>query len=225
MNTLHAINAANNCLMQFNKKAAAGLLLSGLMTLSSASFAAALQNTGFESPNLGSDFQYNPAGASWVFFNNGGIAGNGSLISDYNSDAPEGTQVGIVQNYNGLAGGFYQDFSVSTGENINFSFSAAQRADPQPAQGIQSFDVLLDGNVIASFDNLPTDYATYTTSTVSIGARTHTLKFIGTNLTDDATVFIDDVITNAAAIPEPASLALFAAGFLGFAVSRKKKVA
>ncbi|MFM7315524.1 MAG: beta strand repeat-containing protein, partial [bacterium] len=59
-----------------------------------------VQNSGFESPGLGSGssaYQYNPTGASWTFTGTSGISGNGSGFTSGNPSAPAGGQVAFLQ--------------------------------------------------------------------------------------------------------------------------------
>ena len=64
----------------------------------------------------------------------------------------------------------------------------------------QTFEVLVDGNVVGTFNNLTgTSYQTLTTPSFMVGAGIHTIKFLGTDLNGgDNTVFIDEVTINPA---------------------------
>ena len=77
--------------------------------------AASLSDAGFEAPAVGSGFQYRPAGTPWTYAGSAGVAGNGSGFTAFNPNAPEGTQVGFLQQTGsfsqtvaGLAAGTYQ---------------------------------------------------------------------------------------------------------------------
>ena len=63
--------------------------------------AATLSDAGFESPTVGTDsygdFLYAPTGTPWTFSGDAGVAGNGSGFTSGNPNAPEGTQVGFLQ--------------------------------------------------------------------------------------------------------------------------------
>ena len=57
-------------------------------------------DAGFESPSVGTGarrFQYDPTGTPWTYSGDAGVAGNGSGFTSGNPNAPEGTQVGFLQ--------------------------------------------------------------------------------------------------------------------------------
>jgi len=141
---------------------------------------------GFESPPLGSgNFQYSPAGGGgWTFNNSAGIVANGSGFS--NPDAPEGVQAAFVQEF----GTITQTFAGFTpGTLYTITYAAAQRG----SQTGESWDVVIDGNVIKSNTPGSTSYTGYTAAFIATAA-THTLSFVGTDLAGgDNTVFIDNV--------------------------------
>jgi hypothetical protein len=160
-----------------------------------------LQDAGFESPSVGtgsySDFQYDPAGTPWTFSGNAGVAGNGSGFTSGNPDAPEGTQVGFLQQ----TGSFSQTLSLAAG-SYQISFQAAQRAN---WGGTQSFQVLVDGQVVGTFSNLSTAYTGFTTNAFTVTAGNHSITFQGLDPDGgDDTAFIDQVSLNAASNSLPA---------------------
>jgi hypothetical protein len=150
---------------------------------------AANSNFGFETPGIGSGYQYNPTGGSWTF--NGaspsgsGLVGNGSLFG--NPTAPQGVQAAFVQR----TGYISQAISgFSPGINYTISFLAAERSN-----NAQSWNVTVNGAVIASFNpgSSATSYINYT-ATFTATAATETVAFVGTDLAGgDNTVFIDNV--------------------------------
>ena len=151
-------------------------------------------NFGFELPGIGSgNNQYNPNNAYWTFSggpgNGSGLIANGSAFS--NPNAPEGTQAAFVQGYGTIA----QIFSgFSPGINYTITYAAAQRSSVQ--NGGESWNVMIDGQVIQTNNPGGANYSTYTTSFVA-SAVTHTLSFVGTDLAGgDNTVFIDRVTIN-----------------------------
>jgi hypothetical protein len=149
---------------------------------------------GFESPNVGTgswgDFQYNPTGTPWTFTGGTGVAGNGSGFTSGNPNAPEGTQVGFLQ----MTGSISQSVNFAAG-SYTLSFAAAQRAN---SGGAQSFQVLVDGQVIGSYSGLSTAYTTLTTSVFTVAAGNHTITFQGLDPDGaDDTAFIDQVSLNA----------------------------
>ncbi len=146
---------------------------------------------GFESPRLSSGtFRYNPDGESggWTF---GGVAGNGSgIVSNgsafSNPTAPEGVQAAFLQSHSEIS----QTFSGFTpGTLYTISYLAAQRG----AQTGQTWNVVIDGNVIKTNAPGPNHYTVYT-ATFTATAATHGLSLVGTNIAGgDNTVFIDNV--------------------------------
>ncbi len=149
-------------------------------------------NSGFEAP-VTSTFVYNPAGGSWTFnkLNPGGsgISANHSAFTSANPVAPEGLQVGFLQD----AGAITQALAGFTpGLIYTVTFSAAQRNDGQTGQ---TWNVTLDGAVIKSFApaKTATSYVDYT-AIFTASAASHTLGFVGTNLNGgDNTIFLDNI--------------------------------
>src|SRR5262245_27432497 len=56
-----------------------------------------LVDGGFETPSLGTGYQYDPAGAAWSFAGNAGLTGNNNGFTNGNPAAPGGTQVAFLQ--------------------------------------------------------------------------------------------------------------------------------
>ena len=147
---------------------------------------------GFETPPVGAGtfgaFQYDPAGSAWAFVGAAGISGNGSGFTSGNPDAPEGAQVAFLQG----DGSFSQSVSGWAAGTYRIGFQAAQRGNRQAAY--QDFDVLVDGEVVATVTPAGTDYATYTTAAFGVSAGTHTITFRGRNTAGgDNTAFLDDI--------------------------------
>lgn len=151
---------------------------------------AANANFGFEMPAISrGSYRYNPSGGLWTFSgaseNESGLVANGSLFSNPNS--PQGVQAVFVQKLGTIS----QAISgLTPGTNYTISFFAAER--PQNAQ---SWDVTVDGTVIASFNpgSNATSYVNYM-ATFTATAATQTVAFVGTDLAGgDNTVFIDNV--------------------------------
>ena len=181
--------------------------------------AQAVAGFGFETPSIGSgNYSYNPSGGFWTYStqngNSGsGIVANGSGFS--NPNAPEGTQAAFVQSYGSIArtlSGF------TPGNSYTITYSAAQRSGASQNGG-ESWNVVIDGNVIKNNNPGATSYTTYT-ATFMAAAATHTVSFVGTDLAGgDNTVFIDNVrftpglqpVAAAVALTSPANNAAFAA--------------
>ena len=154
--------------------------------------ATGLDDSGFESPAVANGaFQYNPTGGPWTYIGTAGLAANASIVTIDNGNAPQGNQVAFVQNLGSISQSIF--FPSGT---YAITFSAAQRANFQASA--QTFQVLLDGTVIGTFNNLTgTNYTTLTTSSFTVTANSHTLVFQGTDLfTGDNTVLIDQVAVN-----------------------------
>lgn len=167
--------------------------------------AQAVANFSFETPSVG-NYSYNPLGGFWTFSggspSGSGLIANGSGFS--NPNAPDGTQAAFVQSY-GTISQLLSGFAPGTIYTI--TYSAAQR-QPQDQNGGESWDVVIDGNVIKTNAPGSTSYTTYT-ATFTASATTHTLAFVGTDLAGgDNTVFIDNVRLSPALQPVPAAVVL-----------------
>jgi hypothetical protein len=154
-------------------------------------------NAGFESPNVGTgsfgSFAYDPTGAGWTFNGGAGVAGNNSGFTSGNPNAPDGTQVGFLQQ----TGSFSQAVDFGAGGSFAISFQAAQRGNYQAS--FQTFQVLVDNTVVGTFTPGSTSYSSFTTTAFSLGAGTHTVSFVGLNPNGgDNTAFVDAVRINIA---------------------------
>ena len=141
-------------------------------------------------PNSGpGNLVYNPTSSAWTFSSNSGVSGNGSYFTSGNPNAPQGSQVAFLQNQGSIS----QTISGFVADNYTISLSAAQRAN----YSTQSFQVLVDGVVVATFTPTSTNYLTYTTASFALSAGSHTIVFQGLNKTGDATAFLDNITLNA----------------------------
>ena len=77
----------------------------------------------------------------------------------------------------------------------------------RPASGEnQTFQVLVDGNVVGTFQPASADFQSYSTDAFSVTAGSHTVEFLGTDTNGgDKTAFIDSVSVEAASINVPGS--------------------
>jgi subtilase family serine protease len=149
------------------------------------------QQGGFEAPNVGTGtygaFQYNPSGTAWTFSDGSGVAGNGSGFTAGNPNAPEGTQVAFLQGY-----GTASQTVTFAGGVYSVSFRAAQRGNGNFSS--QTFQVLIDSNVVGTFTPAGTSYTAFTTSPFAVTPGSHTLTFVGTDPDgQDNTAFLDQV--------------------------------
>ena len=121
-----------------------------------------LLNPSFETPSLGSGFQYAPGGASWAF-SGAGIAGNGSAFGA--PAAPGGTQVAFVQ----TTGSMSQSVILPAG-SYTITFQAAQRACCS-ATNNQQLEVRVNGVPVGTIQPVAGGgYVTFTSSTFTVTA-------------------------------------------------------
>jgi hypothetical protein len=169
---------------------------------------AANANFSFETPSIGSGYQYSPSGGLWTFSgaspSGSGLVGNGSLFG--NPTAPQGVQAAFIQRQGTIS----QAISGFTpGINYTVSFLAAERN-----ANAQSWNVTANGAVIGSFNPgaSATSYVNYTTS-FTASAATETLAFVGTDLAGgDNTIFIDNLRITAPPILPPVNINIQQAG-------------
>ena len=86
-------------------------------------------NGSFEAPSVGANVVPHPVGTTWTFEGSAGIAGNGSGFAN----APDGTQVGYVQNNTGV---IRQTVALTAG-TYALAFKAAQGADNKTPQQVR----------------------------------------------------------------------------------------
>src|SRR5205823_665569 len=132
-------------------------------------------------------FKYNPAGTPWSYSGTAGVASDYSPFTAGNPTAPQGSQVAFLQG----TGGMSQSVTFAAG-TYAIGFAAAQRGN---APALQTFQVLVDGKVVGTFNNFGgANYGVLATSTFTVTAGAHTVAFRGTNLLGgDNTIFIDQV--------------------------------
>jgi len=155
---------------------------------------AAVGDAGFETPNKGTGFQFNPSGTPWTFSgaspSGSGVAGNGSALTSSNPNAPEGTQVGFIEE----TGSISQQSVPFTAGTYTINFQAAQRALGGGPSDTQNFEVMVDTTVVGTFTPSSTSYASYSTNPFPVTAGAHTITFVGLDTNGgDNTAFIDQV--------------------------------
>jgi hypothetical protein len=147
-----------------------------------------LANGSFESPSVGSSYQYAPTGASWTFGRGTGISGNRSTFTNGNPNAPDGTQVAFLQ---GAGANLSQTVTLAAG-NYKISLKAAQRGGWQ--QGTQIVQIKMDGNAVGQYQPPSTNYSDYQTASFTATAGSHTISLIGVGSGSDFTAFVDNVV-------------------------------
>jgi hypothetical protein len=150
-----------------------------------------IANAGFETPALGTGYQYNIAGNAWQFNSSAGggsgITGNQSGFTSGNPNAPAGTQVAFIQ----ATGTISQTLHFDAGKYI-IGFQAAQRGNFQ--HGDEDFQLLIDGTIIGNFFPGNTSYATFSSTSFTVTAGDHALVFQGIDSKGgDNSVFIDAI--------------------------------
>ena len=142
-----------------------------------------LSDPGFETPSLGAgSFAYDPTGSAWTFAGGAGLASNGSGFD--NPLAPQGTQVAFLQ---GSDSSISQAVDLAAGTYV-IAFNAAQRPGNQ-----QTFEVLVDGAVVATVTPSGSGFAPYATHPFTVTAGSHTITFVGLNPQGgDNTAFLDN---------------------------------
>jgi hypothetical protein len=151
-----------------------------------------LSDPGFEAPAAGQgNYLLDPSTSPWTFGGTAGLTGNNSPYTSGNPAAPQGAQVALLQGYGSVS----QTMTVPGGA-YNVGFSAAQRANAQA--GSQTFQVLIDGTAVGTFNSLAgNSYTPLTTGSFALAGTSHTLTFQGTDLHGgDNTVFLDSVSLN-----------------------------
>jgi len=150
-----------------------------------------LLNGSFETPNLGTGYQYNPTGGVWTFSGSSGIQANGSAWGA--PTAPAGTQTAFLQSYTGKANGSISQVIYCSIGTYALSFDAALRASPH--NGAISFNILVDGTVVGTCaPTSTTSFTAYTTSPFTIATTgTHTIQFAAVGTAVDSTDFIDAI--------------------------------
>ena len=137
-------------------------------------------NTGFESPSLAT-FQYGNFVNGWTFDTQSGIQRNASAWAA--PTAPQGVQTAFLQK----TGVIIESVNFKAG-SYKVGFFAAQRTG-----NTQAFQVYYDTTLIGTFTPASsTAWTYYATNAFTATAGVHTIKFVGTQTTDQ-TAFIDAV--------------------------------
>jgi len=175
-------------------------------------------NCGFETPPEGANFVYNPPSVGWTFEvfaqdaagapSGSGIAGNGSLFTTINGNAPQGQQVAFLQGTGRMSETFY---GGRAGVRYGITFSAVERRRVNAGTttaDLQDIAVSLDGRRLGnatfnpSIDRGPDSftppsgaYGLLRTVPFILGPGAHTLVFGGLDdAGGDQTALVDNVV-------------------------------
>ena len=177
-------------------------------------------NSSFETPELSGTFVYGPAGATWTFTGNAGISGPPSGFGS--TSAPDGDQYAFLQTISA----FFQQITVPADGMYVLTFFAAGRPPGATFGGTQTYQALLDSDVI--FPATTTDnggpFIAQQSAPFFVTAGVHTLTFQGLTSSADQTAFIDAIAINGApvaGVPEPSSIVLLSLGAAGLPAIRR----
>lgn len=144
-------------------------------------------NAGFESPATGGTAN-GPMVNGWTFSARAGIQHNDSVFNPA-SPAPEGERTLYLKTDSGLGSRVDQEAVFPAG-TYRITFFAANRTD---FGGLQEFDVLVDGEVVAHVAPQGGEYEAHETDAFTVTAGSHTISFVATTVEGDNTGFVDDV--------------------------------
>ncbi len=160
---------------------------------------APLPDGGFESPALpGNGYASDPSNSDWTFSGAAGISANDSVITSGNPVAPEGSQIAYIENQGSISQ-TASGFGLLAGQ-YQLTFDMAQSA-LSTASG-EDFQVLINGNFVATINPTSTSYQSYTTPKFSLAGLGFTVEFKGLDSAGgNNTVLIDDVQFDSGSAP------------------------
>jgi YD repeat-containing protein len=142
----------------------------------------------FEAPAQNGGWTYNPTVTGVTFTGRAGVQGNGSAFAF--SNAPEGSQTGVMQTYGGAGGSIAFALSgLTPGSAYRASFFLAQR----PGYGAETVTVSFDGVAAGSFTTGSTAFTQVTTTSFTASAAIGTLTFSVPAGAGDVSAAIDSV--------------------------------
>ena len=156
-----------------------------------------ISDASFETPALNvATYQFWPTGSSWEFSGGGGIASNQSAYTAGNANAPDGSQVAILEGNGSMS----QSVALAAG-SYNISFQAAQ-CSTNTAKQSQQVEVLVDGSEVGLITPSGEGYETYETSNFAVtptqAALPVTIEFMGTNPQGGNNTALIDLVSLAA---------------------------
>ena len=143
------------------------------------------------------------------------------LVSD--PGVPLGGNLGASFGPFGDTGGITQDLATELGKTYTVDFWLKNEPAPDLSTGPNLFQLQWGGNTVTALTNAPVfDYTEYSFNEVA----TSTLTTLGFNFRNDPAFWdLDNVSVTVAAVPEPASWALAAAGLLALTAQRRRVAA
>ena len=147
-------------------------------------------DSSFEDPSAGTGyfaFVYAPQGTPWTYSGLAGVTANNSAFTNANPNAPQGRQVAFLQNQGSIS----QTISGLTAGTYHVNFAMARRASWTGSA--QTFQVLVDNQVIGIFTTSDAAYKAVSTATFTLTAGSHAFTFKGLNVVGDATAFLDGI--------------------------------
>lgn len=180
-------------------------LATGLCSVSVTARADIVSNGSFEVPDVPVPpaHIYNPIGAVWTFTGAAGIVNTaGNWTFEPPIPVPDGTQIGFLQyeTVGNNPGRFSQIVTLPAtgGYMISYMVGGRQKIDNSGPNGGRvdgdlSYQVLLDGNVIASDATVSFQPFTARSYRFVATAGSHTLTFAATSTSGDHTAFFDAI--------------------------------
>jgi hypothetical protein len=134
----------------------------------------AFSGGGFESPSMGPNWQYCPAGLPSTGVGTAGISERGSALTRGNPSAAQGSRVVLIQ----PAGAVMQVVNIiATPGAYAISFSTAH--GPFEISGNEAVEAEVDGAVYGIFYLTSASYTTFMTDSFSLSSGMHAIAFIG----------------------------------------------
>ena len=216
------------------------LTIGFLTAMVSAGQANLIVNGDFESPALSTNPNFGPTAfmpasnyvypgfsapltfASWTYNGGAGLIdtsqGSNAWYGNTSPSGFSGNQYAFVQN----SGILSQQFSSAVSGPTTISWLEGSRPDFGCCNGNQTYQVLLNGNVIYSNTTPSGQNFTLESAIGSLVAGPNTLKFLGLSKNPDSTVFLDDVTV--AAVPEASTWIMMLLGFLGVGLASYRRM-
>jgi hypothetical protein len=218
--------------MKFKPIIASFLATALLAVMVSTGHANLIANGDFEDPALKTNplpkqpqnnYVYpNQTVANWTYVGGSGLIdtsqGSNAWYGNNSPTGFSGNQYAFVQD----SGALSQTFNSTLAGLTTFSWLEGSRPDQVCCNGNQTYEVLLNGNVIYTNTTPNGQSFLARTATGVLNTGDNTLEFLGVTQNPDSTVFLDNVAV--AAVPEASTWAMMILGFfgVGFAAYQRK---